>query len=511
MTRRSSRDSRDGFINAFRLRRRVPPGLKPAFFHALNGTAKAMPYPKPTYETSSTGLLRATLWAAFPLAVLLVAAAQSGSAQAEPYERTYRQSKSAVERALKELQPSMSGRLPVLEGFALPGDHPLNRYQRAYYQSAVQVSSTASGGSVVRVSTKVTAWYTDSTPSHSGYQLLTSNGRLESDLLDQLTDLLATRPSAKSSGGSSSESSSEDFPVINPPAASAKRPAIAEKGIADKGLAEPAISAPMPRLPETGRTFSSSLEQGLSGQSLSGQQLADAKNSKKPSDQTATGLQAEAASLEEVLKNQAHPKNLVAIKKTGTPVVATPSLNGKTLFLASARDEFEMLDFNADWVHVRISGLSRGWIWRTSLEMPEGISDIPQAGASTKPVAADLFQVTREETAPFPGDWEPLRGRNVKIISVQKIQENEKDSGAQAKLEFAKSLLDKNYAELAAKSQELSGVALIFDSVDGGMIAATLLTVQQWKAGTLSDAALWHQCFFDPPETFNVSGPAASR
>ena len=454
----------------------------------------------PIAPSSPRQLLRAALRAVFPLVVLLVAV-QSGSAQAGSYERTYRQSKSAVEKALKELQPSMSGRLPGLEGFASPGDHPLNRYQRAYYQSAVQVSSTASGGSVVRVNTKVTAWYADSIPSHSGYQLLTSNGRLESDLLDQLTDLLATSPSAASSGGSSGES----FPGSTPSATSAKRPSTAGKGIENQGNQEPAISAPMPRLPETGRTFSSSADAGLSAQ-----QLADSKNSLKL-DRTATGLQAEAASLEEVLKNQAHPKNLVAIKKSGTPVVATPSLNGKTLFLASARDEFEMLDFNVDWVHVRISGLSRGWIWRTSLEMPEGISDIPQAGASAKLVAADLFQVTREETAPFPGDWEPLRGKNVKIISVQKIQENEKDSGARAKLEFAKSLLDKNYAELAAKSQELAGVVLIFDSVDGGMIAATLPTVQQWKAGTLSDAALWHQCYFDPPETFNVAGPAGGQ
>ena len=445
-------------------------------------------------------LLRAALRAALPLVALLMAV-QSGYAQAGPHERTYRQSKSAVEKALKELQPSLSGRLPALEGFASPGDHPLNRYQRAYYQSAVQLSATASGGSLVRVNTKVTAWYADSIPSRSGYQLLTSNGRIESDLLDQLTDLLATSPSAASSGGSSGPS----FPMSAPPAASSKRPSTAERGIENKGTQEPTISAPMPRLPDTGRTFSSSADAGLSAQ-----QLADSKNSLKL-DRTATGLQAEAASLEEVLKNQAHPKNLVAIKKSGTPVVATPSLNGKTLFLASAHDEFEMLDFNVDWVHVRISGLSRGWIWRTSLEMPEGISDIPQAGASAKLVAADLFQVTREETAPFPGDWEPLRGKNVKIISVQKIQENEKDSGARAKLEFAKSLLDKNYAELAAKSQELAGVVLIFDSVDGGMIAATLPTVQQWKAGTLSDAALWHQCYFDPPETFNVAGPAGGQ
>jgi hypothetical protein len=450
-------------------------------------------------------LLCGALSSAFLLAAAQSAGAQA-SPQAAPYERTYPQSKSAVEKALKELQPSMKGRLPVLEGFALPGDHPLNRYQRAYYQSAVQVSSTASGGSVVRVSTKVTAWYTDSIASRSGYQLLASNGRLESDLLDQLTDLLATSPTTANSRGSSSG----DLPAKALPA-STKPPAVAQAGVVDKSTAEPAISAPMPQSQGTGRTLSSSLEQGLSNQALSAQQLAASKNSQKPLDQSDAGLQAEAASLEEVLKNQAHPKNLVAIRKSGTPVVASPSLNGKTLFLASAHDEFEMLDFNADWVHVRISGLSRGWIWRTSLEMPEGISDVPQNGPSATPVAADLFQVTREETAPFPGDWEPLRSKNVKIISVQKIQEDEKNSGAQAKLEFAKSLLDKNYAELTAKSQELSGVVLIFDSVDGGMIAATLPTVQAWKAGKLSDAALWHHCYFDPPETFNVPNAAVGH
>jgi len=49
----------------------------------------------------------------------------------------------------------MSGRLPALEGFALPSKHPLDRYQRAYYQSAVQVDSTAPGRIGVRVNTKV--------------------------------------------------------------------------------------------------------------------------------------------------------------------------------------------------------------------------------------------------------------------------------------------------------------------------------------------------------------------
>jgi hypothetical protein len=180
--------------------------------------------------------------------------------------------------------------------------------------------------------------------------------------------------------------------------------------------------------------------------------------------------------------------------------------------MASAHDEFEMLDFNRDWVHVRISGLSRGWIWRNNVEMPGSIpdNDLPTPAGPAN-VAADAFHVTREEKAPFPGDWEPLRGKTVKIVSVEKINESAKDSGPQLRLEFAKSVLNKDYAELAQKAEELAGIVLIFDSVDGGMIAATLSTLQQWKAGKLSDAALWHQCFFDPPETFIPSGSAASQ
>ena len=71
-----------------------------------------------------------------------------------------------------------------------------------------------------------------------------------------------------------------------------------------------------------------------------------------------------------VSRIQAHPKNHGAVKKSGTAVVSKPSLSAKPMFLATAHDEFEILNYNQDWVHVRISGLSRGWIWRNDLEMP---------------------------------------------------------------------------------------------------------------------------------------------
>jgi hypothetical protein len=186
-------------------------------------------------------------------------------------------------------------------------------------------------------------------------------------------------------------------------------------------------------------------------------------------------------------------------------------LTAKPQFLASMHDEFEMLDFNADWVHVRISGLSRGWIWRNSVEMPNGISDTDVPAVASLAPAADLFHVIREETSTFPGDWEPLKNKNVKIISVQKVDENSKDAGAKARLEYAKFLLGKNYPEAARKPQELAGIVVIFDSADGGMIAATMPTLQQWRAGSLSDAALWHNCFFDPPETFDSTTPSGGQ
>ncbi len=432
-------------------------------------------------------------WLPVLLGLAISCYAVDSQAQAAGYERTFPQSKATVEKILNEMQAATAGRLPVLAGFATApsADHPLDHYRRGYYQSKFQVSAAPSGGTVVRVSVQVTAWYADPVAAKSEYQLLPSNGRLEADLLDQLSDQLAAlSPHASPSAPVTAEAKSPKPPAAAP------------------APEEPTISAPVPRLPEVNGNYSSSLAQSLSAQ----EQAASQSGGKKIEDKDGGPLQTEAESLEEILKNQAHPKNLVAVKKSGTPVVAKASLTAKVLFLASAHDEFEMLDFNRDWVHVRISGLSRGWIWRDNLELPDSVpdSDAPPNEAAV-PTASEVFHVSREEIAPFPGDWAPLRGQRVKIVSVEQTDENAKDSGARLRLEFVKSVLDKDYAEIAQKSQELAGIVVIFDSADGGMIAATLPTLQQWKAGSLSDAALWHQCFFDPPETFTESGAASGQ
>lgn len=91
------------------------------------------------------------------------------------------------------------------------------------------------------------------------------------------------------------------------------------------------------------------------------------------------------------------------------------------------------------------------------------------------------------------------------------VDEGAKNVGPKERLEYTKSLLDKTYVEIAKQPQGLAGVVVIFDSADGGMIAAPLATLNQWKAGTLSDSALWHNCFFDPPEIFDSPGSSANQ
>jgi len=447
------------------------------------------------------------------LAAAILFLAASVHAQSSAAERVFPQPKATIESALKSMQASLGGRLPTLDGFAVSAAHSLDQYERGYFQASVEVAPLPSGGSLVHISAKITAWYSDPVTSHSGYQLLKSNGRIEADLLDQLADQLALNardsgmqpdmqaapPAASPSPASPATRSAQEERMPAPqPEGPAKKPS-------DSNI-DNLASAPSAKIPEPG-TFSSSLSTGLAEQARSTATTASAKTS---ADKTDAQLEAEAQGLEEILKNQAHPKNLVAVKKSGTPVVDKPSLTAKTLFLADLHDEFEMLDFNQDWVHVRVSGLSRGWIWRDSLEMPDGISDTashPQAPVA----AADLFRVSREESAQFPGDWPSLRGKNVKIVTIQKIDENAKTGGPQDKLEFSKYLLDKTFTELTNQKQDLAGVVLVFDSADGGMIAATMTTLQQWKTGTLSDSALWHNCFFDPPETFAASASSGSK
>jgi len=165
------------------------------------------------------------------------------------------------------------------------------------------------------------------------------------------------------------------------------------------------------------------------------------------------------------------------------------------------KDQFEMVEIRGVWVHVRISGDSRGWIRRAQLEFPEDPATASAGG--TRP--AELFRITREEIGVFSGNWEPLRGKTVKVYSVQPAQSPTLETSAREKRNFVKELFLRASKEHSETDTVTAGVVVVFDSPDGGQASATLASLAQWQQGKLSEPGFWQACLLDPPETFNTA------
>ncbi len=401
------------------------------------------------------------------IALLLSLGVPLAAAQT-PLQRTFPHSKAELEEALRHLGAYSGGRLPILDGFV--AEKSLERYQRPFYQYSLQLTCAGADSCTVRVGARITAWYADPSPSQSGYRVLASNGRLEADLLDRLQDTLGATASAAEPPAvpASKPTATATVPEASAPAYIKRGPPVA---------ALPRFAA-APSLPS--RTESSAAEPS-NGDARIEQLSREAKN------------------LEQILRNQAHPENLAVVKNPSIPVVEQPDDNAKVLFLADAEDEFQIVDTAGPWVHVQVSGLSRGWIRRSELQLPAAYEGAAPVTAAER-APSTPFRQTRQETAAFPGNWEELKGKQVKVIWVQPAS-----SASDAdKFSYAKSVFRKAFPELLHSSPPLAGVVIVFDSEDGGMAAATLATLQQWNAHHMTDNIFWKQCWFDPAEAFKL-------
>lgn len=390
------------------------------------------------------------------------------SAQDSRFERRFPNSKADVDEALQELQPSVKGRLPILEGFVDATSEPLDHYARGFYECVIQVTSDSGGGMLVHINAKITAWYTSANPAESGYRVLSSNGRIETDLLDRLEELLTK----KSSGAA---------PAVPPTAAPLPPPIV------------PIVRNPPVRAAVV--TPSTEAVATPANEDLNSLRLRREEAEKK-----AKALDGDVQNLEEILRNQSHPDNLAVVRKTGTSVLSKPG--GTVLLSADAEDEFEILDLEGNWVHVQISGISRGWIQRAQLDLPEGFADSSRKESPLGAANDSGFRVTRDETHPFTGSRQELQGKTVRVIWVEPVSQSSRTSSTEAKRNFAKALFAKAYRELASADQPAVGVVIIFDSPDGGQVIATIPILAQWQAGNLSEDSFWKQCSMDPPELF---------
>lgn len=407
---------------------------------------------------------------------------ESVLAQEKTYQRDFPVPLSEAQAAVRSMTPSSQGRLPTLAGFAQQTDQPLERYERAYYECTFQVFPSLAGGSTIRVVAKVTSWYNDPEPTHSGYKVLISNGRLEIDALDRLEEQLtpqAPTPNAgPTTGGGTAGTNFRRF----------------EQPIAGVRASAPGPSASSSTIlaPHVAPGGAISLTPGTTLESLKAAREAEEKKSRE--------LSAYVTNLEEIQRNQSHPTDLAAVKRTKTPIFAKPSETAQLLMNADSQDEFQVLGVDGAWVHVQISGVSRGWIRRAQLEMPLGFSQATSAPG--EPGASDAaFKVIKEAASPFSGNWAPLRGKAVRVEWVEPAN-SATSTSPKEKLAFARSVFLNAYQKLDSSVPPAAGIVVVFDSADGGQIAATLSTVKGLASRTISDAAFWRQCSLDPPESF---------
>jgi hypothetical protein len=394
-------------------------------------------------------------------------AATTISAQSPPTERKFHAAKADVQKALHAVQSASGGKLPVLEGFAEGGGSSLDRYTRGYYQYVLQVRAISPTETTVRVNVKITAWYTGTSAADSGYRVLKSSGRIESDLLDAVDEKL--------------------------------NPSSAAKALAP--LSKRANVAPLPDSPSVSASPSVFTTQRLST-APSETKSPPAKTMDPVARQRAQVLAQEAHNLEQILHNQSRPSDLAVVKSVNTPVVEQPVEGATVMFRADAEDEFQVMDMSEGWVHIQISGLSRGWIRRDFVDIPGAATVSLSAIGGEQNDKEDLVRQTKEQVGAFPGKWEPLNGRQVKIIWVQPLESDQ--FGSEARWRLVKSIFRKVDAGPPNQSMEIAGVVVIFDSADGGMAAATVPNLQQWRAGHLSDQAFWKTCWRDPADSFNA-------
>jgi hypothetical protein len=177
------------------------------------------------------------------------------------------------------------------------------------------------------------------------------------------------------------------------------------------------------------------------------------------------------------------------------------------LFQAAANDEFEFLDGDSEWIHVGISGDSRGYLLRSSVDVPEKITarlESPATASAEEKFTE--FRMEREETSTFSGDWAELRGKTVRIYTVQPVSQNPKESGPAVRLNYSLALFQKGLKEAAGTNPAPEGIVVISDSADGGIAGATMAETQRMVKGEVSREAFWTQSYLDPVETFRGTG-----
>ncbi len=402
--------------------------------------------------------------AVFVAALALMAVVQA-HAQVSPAERTYSSSQAEVEKGLRALGAYSGGRLPVVEGFVASAPAAAGRFERPYYQFQIELVRLAADRTLVRLSAKITTWYSDPDASRSEYRTLVSNGRLEMDLFDRLDAYLKKK--------------GQDLPAKPEPSA----PATPSDAI--QSIALPPSTASPPRATQA------SLHE----------EIARVRSQREAAEQQLAQRTAEVKDLEETLRNQVSPPNLAAVTALRAAVRERPADTARIAFWADAEDEFEILEKRGAWVQVGFGAAPQGWVRGSQLTLAAE-RDNAGSGAARPPEGEPGFALLREQVNLFSGEWTELRDKQALFVWARPNSEIPQGVLGQRQFAYAKRIFVERYREARHSAQPFVGVVVIFLGPKRGVAAATLAQIRRWQEGTLREAEFLKLCSLDPPEAF---------
>jgi len=342
-----------------------------------------------------------------------------------------------VKAALENLGAFTGSRLPSLEGFADISRLNLNDYQRPYYEYKIELEPEGEKKVIVRVRANVSAWYTGPDLPEPEYRSLESNGHLENDLLDRLSDYLRDK--------------SADAATLT-------------------------------------------------------QWIATARQQKEDSDRRIAALQGQ---LKQAENPHVDPVDYASVTRPRSAILSAPEERAGVLLHPQLDDEFQILERKGAWLKLQLENGVVGWVRAAEVQTTTASAEAAAGRAKNAPVPG--FEVIRENTDEFLGDWERLKGKRALYIWARP-DGSALNMPLGNRLKFVQNVFSERYQEMIHSSQDpTEGIVVIFVDDLGGVAAASMDDIRSWVEGTLSQAAFLKKCSLDPPSAFgdaNIAPPA---
>jgi hypothetical protein len=395
--------------------------------------------------------------------------------QVPPKERLFNHPQVEIQKALEQMQAYETQRLPALPGFVNANATSLDHLQNPRYQLHIDLIFQGPAQTVVRVSAKITAWFEDTGPSASHYEVVPSNGRLEEDLLDRLSVYLE-KGASRQAGAAIVEPPLPPTGPANPPLAGTNN---APAAAANPGDApnHPSPAAVLSNTPEA-----------LAAR------ITAVQSERETLERKERALQQQVSELQSASRNEVYIKNMAIIRSAQTPIYEQDQETSKVLFHADQDDEFPILEVRGGWVRVRLEKSAEAWLRGSQLRQPGDPSD-------SDPSALN-FNASDVEVKPFHGEWSKLKGKTALYVFAQPARQLPAAALGLNQLRFAEFTFVEGYREATHSQQQVDGVVVVFLGQKGGVAAATLADIRRWHEGYLTDKLFLDRCSLDPSDSF---------